>query len=433
MNFRSVVKKIIPYKLFRKIEPFGHLIEAIIANVRYGFPARKLRVIGVTGTNGKTTTAFMIHEMLHEAGVNVAITTTVGYGVGDDIKPQVEHITTAQAGILQKRLRSFVKSGAEWVVLETSSHALAQHRVWGIPYEIAVMTNVTHDHLDYHGTFESYVEAKARLFSKANKHGLKYGVVNAEDASATAFSSKIKNFTTYGIGTGDISATDLKLLGDGSEFTVNSGDESFGVRVNIPGKFNVSNALAAISVGKKLGLTNEQISEGIAALKSVEGRMSVVDEGQPFKAVIDFASTPDGFEKLFSSVRPLVKGKLVAVFGSAGRRDHSKRATQGEIAGRYADIVVATEEDDRDEDGNKILQQIAEGAEKAGKKQGDNLFLELDREKAIQFAFTLVDSADDMVVVLGKGHEKTIERSDGELPWSEYDVVRKALQSLKKE
>lgn len=425
-----MVKRLIPTSLFRAIEPIGHLIEAFLMNVRYGFPARQLRIIGVTGTNGKTTTSFLIHSMLKDAGVNVALTTTVGYGIGNDITPQVEHITTAQASILQHRLRLFADKGVEWVVVETSSHALAQHRVWGLPYEVAVMTNITHDHLDYHRTFTRYVQAKRRLFTIANRHGLRFGVVNADDPSAKVFLRSIKNSTSYGIKSGDFRAQNLKLESDHSTFDAEIDGEIYHLRVNIPGEFNVSNALAAASVGRQLGLTRKQIEKGIASLSSVEGRMNVIDEGQPFKVIVDFASTPDGFEKFFKSMRPLVKGKLIAVFGSAGRRDEKKRSVQGKIAGKYADIVIATEEDDRDEDGQMILAQIASGAKKAGKKENETLFLEPNRENAIGLAMTLAKTSDDTVVLLGKGHEKTIERADGEYPWSDTEVARSALQAL---
>lgn len=430
MSIRSIVKKIIPKRVFRAIEPTGHLLEAIAANVKYGFPGRKLRVIGVTGTNGKTTTSYMIYTMLQHAGINTGLSTTVGFGSGDNITTQVEHITTAQAGILQKRLRDFARNNVEWAVIETSSHALAQHRVWGVPYEVAVMTNITHDHLDYHGTFERYLAAKRRLFTLANRHGLRFGVVNADDPNAEAFASAVKNTTKYGIKAGELKAENIVLESDHSTFTVAASDETYTIRVNIPGEFNVSNALAALAVGRKLGLTKQQIEDGIAALTKVEGRMNVIDAGQDFKVIVDFASTPDGFEKFFTSMRPLVKGSLIAVFGSAGRRDESKQAVQGRIAGKYADIVIATEEDDRDADGEAILAEIARGAIEAGKVEGESLYKVHNREEAIGFAMTLAKSKDDVVVLLGKGHEKTIERADGEYPWNEAEVALVALESL---
>ena len=431
-TMRSIVKKLIPVRLFKTIEPTGHLIEAVIMNIRYGFPARKLRIIGVTGTNGKTTTSFMIHRLLQESGIKTGLLTTVANGVGEDIVRQKEHMTTTKASILQRRLRDYARQGAEWVVVETSSHSLAQHRVWGIPYEIAVMTNITHDHLDYHGTFHNYVEAKRRLFKIANKHGLRFGVVNAEDPSADKFIKSIVTSTTYGIEKGQLQAHDAVLTPDHSTYTATVDNDSYSIRVNIPGQFNVSNSLAAIAVGRKIGLSEAEIEKGIAALKGVEGRMNSIDEGQKFKVIVDFASTPDGFQKFFDSIRPLTKGKLIAVFGSAGRRDENKRAVQGNIAGKSADVVIATEEDDRDSDGNKILQQIASGAIKAGKKEGKNLFLILNREEAIGFAMTQASSPDDVVVLLGKGHELTIERADGVYPWNEAEVARAALKELKK-
>jgi UDP-N-acetylmuramoyl-L-alanyl-D-glutamate--2,6-diaminopimelate ligase len=432
MNIRTIVKKGIPTGLFKKIEPTGHLIEAVIENVRYGFPGRKVRVIGVTGTNGKTTTSSMIYRMLSEAGIKAGLMSTVAYGSLGEIVPQKVHMTTTQAGKLQRQLKQYAAQGVEWVVLETSSHALAQHRVWGVPYEIAVFTNLTHDHLEYHGTFENYREAKRQLFKIANKHGLRFGVVNADDPSAKVFKDSVKNATTYGIHKGDIRAENIKLTNRGSTYTAKVGDETYAMRVAIPGEFNISNSLAALAVGRKLGLTPEQIENGIASLEHVEGRMNTIDEGQPFQVIIDFASTPDGYEKFFTSVRPLVKGKLIAVFGSAGRRDESKRAAQGEIAGKYADVIIATEEDDRDDDGSKILHQIAEGAEKAGKVREKSLFLIPDREEAIGFALAQAATKDDTVVLLGKGHEKTIERADGEYPWNEAEVTRAAIQELLK-
>ncbi len=432
-SLRKIVKTLIPTGLFKKIEPYGHLGETVLMNIRYGFPGRKLRVIGVTGTNGKTTTSFMIHRLLHESGMKVALLTTVANGIGDNIIPQSEHITTAQAGILQKKLREYADAGVEWVVVETSSHSLAQHRVWGIPYEIAVMTNITHEHLDYHGTFEKYVEAKRRLFKIANRHGLRFGVVNAQDPSAIKFVKTVANHTTYGIGVGSLEARDVQLKADHTFYKAIIGSDSYNIKVNIPGQFNVSNSLAAIAVGRKLGLSKIEIEKGIAALKGVEGRMNVIDEGQKFQVIVDFASTPDAFERIFESVRPLTKGKLIAVFGSAGRRDEAKRPIQGRIAGHNADIIIVTEEDDRDVDGNQILEEIAVGARGVGKKDGKDLFLILNREEAIGFAMTQATSSDDVVVLLGKGHELTIERANGTYPWNEAEVARAALQALKQE
>ncbi len=432
MNIRSAVKKAIPTNLFRQIEPMGHLAEAMLANAMNGFPGKKLRVIGVTGTNGKTTTTLFLYKMLHSAGLKVAFMSTVASGMNGEVNMRSVHMTTSQAGLLQKQLRAFADAGVEWVVLETSSHALAQHRVWGVPYEIAVLTNITQDHLDYHGTFERYLEAKRQLFSLANKRGLRYGVVNADDPHAKVFIDSIEHSATYGIEQGDIKAVIQSMDAKGSAYTVDAGNESYAVRINIPGEFNVSNSLAALTVGRKLGLSKQQIEVGLAALDSVEGRMNSIDEGQNYGVIVDFASTPDGFEKFFSSIKPTVKGKLIAVFGSAGRRDTAKRAEQGSIAARYADILVITEEDDRDEPGEVIAAAIADGAVASGKVQNETVFLVPDRTKAISFALQQVTSAEDVVVFLGKGHEKTIERADGEHPWDEAAVIRAAIKEQQK-
>jgi UDP-N-acetylmuramoyl-L-alanyl-D-glutamate--2,6-diaminopimelate ligase len=429
-NIRRIVKKVIPTKLFAEIEPYGHLVESVLVGAVYGFPSRKMHVIGVTGTNGKTTTTLMIHKMLVTAGYNAGVTSTVANGIGDNVIPQVEHMTTTSAPVLQSRLKQFKKAGVQWAVIETSSHSLAQNRVWGIPYEIAVMTNVTGDHLDYHKTFERYKEAKRKLFKIAAKHGKKFGVANADDPSGELFAATTPHSVTYGIKGGQLKATKIKLAADHSTYTATIGKDSYDIRVNIPGDFNISNSLAVVAVGREVGLSKSQIEKGIAALAHVEGRMMVIDEGQPFKILVDFASTPDAFERFFAAVKPTTKGKIIAVFGSAGRRDEAKRAIQGEIAGRYADEVIITEEDDRDVDGDAIMKQIAEGATKAGLKKDKNLFMILDREEAIGFALTRAHDKDDVIVFLGKGHEKTIERADGVYPWNEPSIVRTALQEL---
>lgn len=452
MTFRRLVKTVIPTGLFRKIEPAGHLAEAVLLNLVYGFPARGLKVIGVTGTNGKTTTSFFIHRMMRQNGYKVGLMTTVAYGANDDIQPQVEHMTTVSVPQLLKRIKQLKAAGIEWLVLETTSHALAQHRVWGVPYSVAVMTNITHEHLDYHGTFEKYRDAKLKLFKMAakNRRGLRTGVVNADDPSAEIFQKAVPHALTYGIKNGQLRAHGVKLGSSGSSFSVSSQDNadlSLNIRTKLPGSFNVHNALAAVGTGLALGMEPKAIEQGIAALKSVEGRMAVVEAGQPFDVIVDYAHTPDSFEKLFSDMRPLAKGRLIAVFGSAGRRDEAKRAAQGKIAGKYADIVVLTEEDDRDIDGMEILRQIAEGAESSGKQEGNDLFLVHKREEAVQKAVDMA-KAGDVVMLLGKGHEKSIlgpgpkaaelrhlpqndhdPRRVVERPYNEVEVARKALKA----
>lgn len=436
MNARKLVKKVIPSGLFPAIEPYGHLAEAVIYNTTNGFPAKKMKVIGVTGTNGKTSTCYMIHRMLVDAGFRAGLMTTVAYGVGDDIRPQIHHMTNVGVPELMKRLKWMQSQDVEWLVLETTSHALAQNRVWGVPYSIAVMTNVTHEHLDYHKTFERYRDAKVKLFklAAANTHGHRIGIINAEDPSAKVFEAAIPRAITYGTGVGALQATDVRPTPQGSTFTAHYDDRTLRLKVNIPGTFNIANALAAAGAGIAAGLTDRQIEKGIAALKGVEGRMTNINEGQAFSVIVDFAHTPDSFEKLFKDLQPIVHktgGKLIVLFGSAGRRDEAKRAVQGKLAGQYADEVIITEEDDRDIDGYAIMDQIAKGATKAGKKPEHDLFLIHDRTEAIQFAVRRAMPG-DTVLLLGKGHEKTIERANGENDWDEIETARAAVKALKR-
>jgi len=430
---RTLIKKLIPRSLFRRIEPVGHLIEAIILNVLHGFPARGMKVIGVTGTNGKTTTAFLIHRMMHEAGYKVGLMSTVAYGVGDDIKPQMTHMTSQTVPVMLRRFKEMRAAGAEWVILETTSHALAQHRVWGVPYTIAVLTNITHEHLSYHGTFERYVAAKRMLFTQANdnRQGMRIGIVNADDPNAELFAGAIEHPVTYGTGEADIQATNIKLTPDSVAYDAVHGDKKYHITCALPGSFNVYNSLATIGVGEAVGLDTKQIEQGIAALKSVEGRMTRIAEGQDFTVIVDYAHTPDSYEKLFKDLKPVVKGRLLVLFGSLGGGDESKRAIQGELAGTYADEVVVTEEDNRTEDPERIRRMIAEGAQKAGKQPDKDLFLIAKRPEAIQF---IIDRAKkhDTVLLLGKGHEKTIEDIDGEHPWDEIAEARKALKSRRR-
>ena len=432
MNPRKVAKKFIPKGLFPKIETYGHLAEGVAFNVKAGYPAKGMKVIGVTGTNGKTSTCFMIHRMLADSGYKVGLMTTVAYGIGDDIKPQIHHMTNVPMPELMSRLKWMKSQGVEWLVLETTSHALAQNRVYGVPYSVAVLTNLTHEHLDYHKTFENYRAAKVKMFQLANKNqkGLQIGIVNADDPNAHYFADEIAHPIGYGIEQGDVRATHVKLSSDGVQYDVKIEDKTYHINCHIPGSFNVYNSLAAVCVGHAIGLDEQQIEQGIAALSGVEGRMTRIDEGQDFSVIVDFAHTPDSFEKLFSDLKPVVKGKLIVLFGSAGRRDEAKRAIQGELAGQYADEVVITEEDDRDIDGLQILDQIAGGAEKAGKVRDTDLFLVHDRPEAIQFAINRAKKG-DTVLLLGKGHEKTIERADGEHPWDEIGTAHEALKHRK--
>jgi UDP-N-acetylmuramoyl-L-alanyl-D-glutamate--2,6-diaminopimelate ligase len=425
-------KLVIPY----------HVLRANLAAHEYGFPGKKMRVIGVTGTNGKTSTCFLIWKMLNAAGHKTGLMTTVAWGV-DKLEKQIEHMTTVDAKTLNFRMKKIADAGAEFLVLEVTSHALAQHRTFGVPIEIAVMTNVTHEHLDYHKTFENYRDAKRRLFKMA-----KYGVVNEDDKSWSYFAKDVKEYITYGINSGILRAKDVRLGAQGVEYFVDnegsaldkdeaddkhvSGDkyasgDMLRVKTKIPGEFTVYNSLAAVAVGLKLGLSKEQISQGILALDSVEGRMNRVDLGQNFEVIVDYAHTPDAFLKVYESVVPGKKGRIISLFGGAGRRDESTRGERGEIAAKYSDIVIITEDDSRDENPAEIAEEFAKGAEQAGFLRGKNLLVELNRAKAIQMAIDLAKK-DDIVLILGKGHEKTILRATGAVPFEDLKVTREALK-----
>ena len=430
-------KLVIPY----------HVLRADLAAHQYGFPGKRMRVIGVTGTNGKTSTCFLIWKMLNAAGYKTGLMTTVAWGV-DKLEKQIEHMTTVDAKTLNYRMKKIADAGAEFLVLEVTSHALAQHRTFGVPIEIAVMTNVTHEHLDYHKTFENYRDAKRRLFKMA-----KYGVVNEDDKSWAYFAKDVKEYITYGINYGILRAKDVKLGAQGVEYSVdgeasvgdkhaaedkhvggdkNASGDMLRIKTKIPGEFTVYNSLAAVAVGLKLGLNKEQISQGILALDSVEGRMNRVDLGQNFEVIVDYAHTPDAFLKVYESVVPGKKGRIISLFGGAGRRDESTRGERGEIAAKYSDIVIITEDDSRDENPAEIAEEFVNGAEQAGFLRGKNLLVELNREKAIQMAVELAKK-DDIVLILGKGHEKTILRATGAVPFEDLKVTEKALRKRLKD
>ena len=410
-----------------------HKLKAMAMAYKYKFPGKRMRVIGVTGTNGKTSTCFLIWKMLNIAGYKTGLMTTVAWGV-DKLEEQVEHMTTVDTETLNQRMQKIAESGAEFLVLEITSHALAQNRIFGVPIEIAVMTNVTHEHLDYHKTFENYRNAKRKLFKMA-----KYGVINEDDKSWSYFADDVKEYITYGINGGILRAEKVELLAEGVKYQVEIPNVNFGnnkkktkneiakIRTHIPGKFTVYNSLAAMAVGLRLGLSVPEIETGILTLESVEGRMNRVNEGQDFEVIVDYAHTPDAFLKVFESVVPGKKKRIISLFGGAGRRDESTRAERGEIGAKNSDIVIVTEDDSRDEDRKMIAEEFAKGAEKEGKILGKDLFVILDREEAIQKAIDLAKK-DDIVLVLGKGHEKTILRAEGAVPFEDLKVTRKILK-----
>lgn len=425
MNPRKLVKKAIPKEAFKKVEPYGHLVEAIALQTLAKRPAKHMKIIGVTGTNGKTTTTLMIHKMLTEAGYKTGFMSTVAWGVGNDVKQQMHHMTNVAVPEMIQRLKYMQQQGVEWLVLETTSHALAQHRTWGVPYSIAVLTNLTHEHLAYHGTFEKYRDAKRKMFklANANKQGLRLGIINADDPNADWFARDIDNLMLYGMEHGDIRATDVQLSPKGASYTATINGQDYHIATKLPGSFNVYNSLAAACVGVAVGLTPKQVQRGIAALESVEGRMTRIEQGQPFDVIVDYAHSPDSFEKLFADLKPSVKGKLIVMFGSLGGGDKAKRPLQGELAGKYADLVILTEEDDRDEPWEQILEDIAVGVRRAGSKEPVKIH---SRREAMQYAVDHA-KAGDTVLFLGKGHEKTQEHGGVEEPWDESGAALEAI------
>ena len=395
-----------------------HYAQSVVAGIKYHHPAKKLRIIGVTGTNGKTTTCFMIWHMLNQAGFKTGLMTTVAWGV-KDLQPELGHMTTVDAMTLNRRIQSIVDQGAKFLVLETTSHALAEFRTLNIPFEIAVFTNLTHDHLDYHKTFARYRAAKGKLFKKAQ-----FSILNADDPSCSYYQNISNKYITYGIKNGQNQAKNIKVGVDGVKYSYSD----IKIETKIPGEFNVYNSLAAVLVGKKLGLSNKQITDGISSLDSVEGRMNVIDEGQPFTVIVDYAHAPDALEKVFESIKDH-KGHIISVHGGAGRRDPSTRPIRGAILAKYSDIVIITEDDSRDEDPEKIAEGFLKGAKKHGKILGKDLFEELDRENAIKLAFKKARPG-DLVLILGKGHEKTILRADGPHDFEDIKVAKKLLRHL---
>lgn len=393
-----------------------HWAQAVVATTKYNHPAKNLRVIAVTGTNGKTTTCFMLWNMLKNAGYKTGLMTTVAYGV-DELEPELGHMTTVDALTLNKRIRAIKDQGAEFLVLEVTSHALAEFRTLGIPVEIGIFTNLTHEHLDYHKTLEGYRNAKGKLFKKA-----KYSILNADDPATKYYKQIANDYITYGIKNGQNRPEKIELKVNGVKYLYHD----MNIETQIPGEFNVYNSLAAVIAGEKLGLKPEQIEEGIKSLSSVEGRMNVIDEGQPFTVIVDYAHAPDAIEKVFASVKGH-KSKIISVHGGAGRRDPSTRPVRGEILGKNSDIVIITEDDSRDEPLDQIMEGFVKGAEKAGKKKDKDLFLEPDRRKAIKLAITKAKKG-DLVLILGKGHEKTILRADGPHDFEDIKVTRECIR-----
>jgi UDP-N-acetylmuramoyl-L-alanyl-D-glutamate--2,6-diaminopimelate ligase len=400
--------------------------------------------VGVTGTDGKTTTCNLIHSILTAAGRRAGLVTTVNAVIGERVMETGLHTTTPDAPDVQGYLDEMVAAGIEIAVLEATSHGLAQHRVTACDFDVAVVTNITHEHLDIHGSLKAYRQAKARLFhhldSGHRKPGVpKVAVLNADDDSyrylhriradrqlAYSIEDPLVG-TATGAGAASVTATGLQRSASDTRFAVQSPEVDFELRTVLVGDFNISNILAATSVALALGVPVEAIRQGVWDVKGIAGRMERVDEGQDFTALVDFAHTPNSLQRVLETARTLTEGRVIAVFGSAGLRDVAKRAWMGEIGGRLADVSVLTAEDPRTESLEAILGEMARGAEKAGAVEGQSYYRIPDRAEAIQFAVDLARPG-DLVIACGKGHEQSMCYGTVETPWSEHEALRAALR-----
>ncbi len=410
----------------------------------YGDPSRELAVVGVTGTDGKTTTSFLVAAGLEAAGLPTGLVGTVETHVGPIHVRTPGHVTTPGAIALQRLLRAMVAGGDRAAVIETTSHGLAAERVGSVAYDAAIFTNLSHEHLEFHGTFGAYRAAKLSLFERLAGDGRaktaarpRLGIVNADDPAADRFADATlaagARLIRYGTGRDvDVRARSVHERPGGLRMDVVSETWSGGVTLRLSGRFNVHNALAALALGVGWDLDMDGVRAGLEALGGVPGRMERVDRGQPFEVVVDFAHSPAALERVLDELGPVAAasgGGLVVVFGSAGERDTAKRSMMGRIAGERCRLVVVTDEDPRGEDRLHILDQIAAGAEAAGRRRGSDLLVVPDRSEAIATAMNAAVRG-DIVILAGKGHEPTIEGPDGTAPWDERATAEGALARL---
>jgi UDP-N-acetylmuramoyl-L-alanyl-D-glutamate--2,6-diaminopimelate ligase len=398
----------------------------------YGRPAEKLKIIGITGTNGKTTTSFLCESILLYCGKKSALIGTIEYHVPGAILPAPH--TTPESLELNQVFRAAVDAHATHAVMEVSSHALAQDRVFGVPYEVAVFTNLTRDHLDYHSDMSAYFDAKSILFTGCGTAAPKVAVINVDDeygrTLAGANTGRSEKLITYGIQGGDFCANDVDLKPDGTTFELITPLGSVKIRTALIGGINIYNILAAAAATFALGCTLEQIAEAIARFKQVPGRFERVDCGQPFTVVVDYAHTDDALRNLTNIAREFVHrglavGRVITVFGCGGDRDRTKRPLMGEAAGKGSEFVVLTSDNPRTEDPAQIIDDALKGL----KRTSARYVVEPDRQHAIRLA--LIDAMPgDMVLIAGKGHEKTQITRDGAFPFDDVLVAQKELEQL---
>lgn len=399
------LKKLVPQVL---INYFKHLPEAILANVIYGFPSRGMKIIGVTGTDGKTTTTNMIYEILKKSGKRVSMVSTIKAVIGDKEFETGFHVTSPTSNFLQKLLREAKDNGSEYMILEVTSHGLDQFRFFGINFEVGVITNVTNEHLDYHKTFENYLMTKAKLIKNA-----KVAVINADEKHF----DRLRHLTH----------PKCRVLSFGKNPKADFNPGNFKLNLKIPGEYNLLNALAASAATASIGLDKANIKYVLGSFEGLEGRMEGVPNKLGIKIVVDFAHTPNALENSLKVLKKKSKGRLISIFGAASERDVAKRPVMGAISAREADVTILTDEDPRFEPSEKIISEIALGAKKEGAKFGKNLFKEPDRFKAIMLGIKMARKG-DTVGIFGKGHEKTMNYKGFEKVWSDKEAVGRVLR-----
>jgi UDP-N-acetylmuramoyl-L-alanyl-D-glutamate--2,6-diaminopimelate ligase len=426
---------------YLKVENSRRALTWIAASF-YDWPGRKLTVIGVTGTDGKTTTTNLIYQILLATGMKAGMISTVNAVIGDEVLDTGFHVTTPDAHDVQRYLARMVEAGLTHVVLETTSHGWAQYRVDACEFDIGVVTNITHEHMDEHGSYENYRAAKARLFSSLEVTSEKLqgnprlAVINRDDEKSFDF---LNNFIkvrkiNYGLSEGaDVRALDIEYSPAGIYFTVKSRDFVNPVSSKLVGAFNISNCLAALTATVYgLRISPEIAARGIAALEGIPGRMERIDMGQNFTAIVDFAHTPNALKVSLEAARemlPTPAARVIAVFGSAGLRDKGKRRMMAEISAELANLTVLTAEDPRTESLDEILEEMADGARSKGGREGETFWRVPDRGEAIRFALRLAREG-DIVLSCGKGHEQSMCFGKREHLWDDRTAMRAALGEL---
>lgn len=429
MNPKKVARKVLPSTGTRIAEETYRKSRIQAMQMRYGYPARDLQIIGVTGTNGKTTTSMMINSMLKSAGYKTALFTTAVVEVDGRKEVNTRHRTVPITGQLIRFFKEAKDSDVDYVILEVTSHALHQHKVLNIPIEVAVFTNLSQDHLDYHGTMEEYAAMKARLFNRYLNPT--YCVLNRDDAKFGYFEKQSVGLVqTYGENKGcDVRVSDVKASKDGMSFRLSLDGERASVDLPMIGMFNVANATAAAATGSILGLKLSIIAKGLSQVEQVPGRMQPVEAGQPFGVFVDYAVTPDALEQALVSLQVSTKGRVIAVFGATGDRDKDKRAKMGEVAAKHADKIYITDDETYTEDPAAIRKMVIKGIKKG---KGISKTKEIgDRKKAIAAALKAAKK-DDIVYITGIGHQDSRNMGGKLEPWNEVEVVKKLLKSHKK-